>query len=208
MMSEYLRLMPITVFVFLLLFRPSVVPIDTIYPLTAFSLFMLLREVRSGRLRVRYWLSRVSGNGYAIAILLAFAGLTASAFAYNWVFYGLDRATAVSFFMAISKLTMTFIVLPINLTWLLVYCKNNKIFVDDLLKVVFYAIVLQLICVAAAYIVPQVKDFFIWLMQANGNWSEKWTRNATADYRMYGFAKSLFDTFGFGLGLLSAVPWI
>ena len=207
-MSERFKLVPITLFVFLLLFRPSIVPIDTIYQLTAFSLFMLFREARSGRLRVKDWLSRVIGKKYVIAVLLAFAGLIALAFVYNWAFYGLDRATVASFFMAIARFLVTFAVLPINLIWLLIYCKNNKLFVDDVLKVVFYAIVLQLICVIAAYAIPPVKDFFIWLMQANGNWHERWTSNGLADYRMYGFAKSLFDTFGFGLGILSAVPWI
>ncbi len=197
-----------TLFVFLLLFRPSMLPVDTLYVLTGFSVCMLLREVLSRRLNLLAELSRIRASTY-FWVPFMFLGIIFVAFVYNSIAHGpLDKEVIVSFFMAVMRLAFTFVLLPINLAWLLVYSRAKKISVDDLLKVVFYAIVLQLLCVTGAFLVSAIKDFFIWLMQINGNWSARWTENRADDFRMFGFAKSLVDTFGFGMGILSTVPWI
>lgn len=197
-----------TLFVFLLLFRPTILPVDILYVLTGFSACMLLREVLSRKRTPLAELARIRVKSF-FWIPLAFLSLILIAFTYNLIAHGpLDQEVVVSFFMAVMRLVFTFILLPINLAWLLLYSRAKKLSVDDLLKAVFYAIVLQLLCVMGAYFVPVIKDFFIWLMQVNGNWSPRWTENKADVYRMFGFAKSLVDTFGFGMGILSAVPWI
>lgn len=198
----------VTIFIFLLLFRPTVLPIDLIYPLTAFSIVMLIMYARRSQAYSILWLRKIFNNRYFIAIA-SICIVSLIGFLYNWHLDGLSIAEAIKpYLMGLARFGVTFLLLPINLAWLLVYSKRKNFASGSLMQAVFYAIVIQLVFVIAAYLLPPVKDAIIWLMQINGNWTERWTENRPDEYRMFGFAKSLFDTFGFGLGILSAVPWI
>lgn len=191
-------------FIFGILFRPPILPIDIIFPLTAISIYGIFREVAFKKFDTRhFFLSRpVRSLAKWSALMVILSAIS--------IMVGFATMSDYSMLSAIStsaKLMWTFWLFPINIAFFLMICQKYNVQVNTILRMILYATMLQAVLAILAYAIPEVKNIFISIMQAN-NWSERWTTNNAAGQRMNGFAKSLFDTFGYGMGILASVPFI
>jgi len=87
----------------------------------------------------------------------------------------------------------------------ILYC-NIGVSEKNFYKNLFYAILVQLICVLLAFFVPSIKDFFLEIII---KYSESETiSNAIRvfrRYRCYGFSSNLFDAFGYTTSILITI---
>lgn len=191
-------------FIFALLFRPPILPIDLIIPLTLISLYGIIRETVRGRLTLkRFFLAAPASSLIRWSIIVTLLVSTSVAVGFATV----GEFSFSSTVNASAKLVWTFLLLPINIFYLFILYQKSNVQVNTILKMILYATLIQCAIALVAYTVPAIKDIFVGIMQVN-NWDERWTTFNIADQRMNGFAKSLFDTFGYGMGILATVPLI
>lgn len=80
--------------------------------------------------------------------------------------------------------------------------KCNADFIQ-FLKCIFFAGVVESILCLLAFMFPTVKEFFVLLMTKYGGMTL--TDDLFAENRMFGFAGSLVDNFGYGVGIISGI---
>lgn len=189
-------------FLFCLLFRPPILPIDLLLPLTALSTYGIFREIRyRGFDFKKFYLTRDTirlVRWLAVVLTLVAIGTTIG------VTTLADHSISSSIHSSM-RLLWTFALLPINLVFFFMMCQKNRVNTNTILLMLLYATMIQVAIAIISYTVPAIKDVLISIMQAN-NWEERWSLLNMAEHRMNGFAKSLFDTFGYGMGILTAVP--
>ena len=192
------------IFIFCLLFRPPILPIDLLIPMTFISAYGILREVLYKNIDFKNFFLSQSINKLvrlsALFAVLSFIGILIGILTES-------NYSITSSLNAAAKLVWTFWLYPINLIFLFIIFQKRNVQVNTILRMILYATMIQAVFAITSYLIPEIKNIFISIMQAN-NWSERWTDNNAAGQRMNGFAKSLFDTFGYGMGILSSVPFI
>ena len=85
------------------------------------------------------------------------------------------------------------------------FAKKNRINNDNLLNLCINAGVIQGILVLLSFLFPEIRDYFLEMMRNNLNKERLYGEQGIIGYRAYGFAASLIDTFGYGMGLILGV---
>ena len=190
----------LVIFTFLMMFSPPIFPkIMLMYVLATFSLFMLLTAyrkdiflmLRSTRLDVF-----VGFFGFITAYSTVIGCLT--------IGFG-GEATLGEFMKGQVRLLTTSPILVVCILYFLVICKKQKYTFQDITDVIIYAGLIQSIVALTAFLVPEVKTFLVHIMQANVG-GETLARDWIQENRLFGFARDLFDHFGYGMGIVAALP--
>ena len=88
-------------------------------------------------------------------------------------------------------------------TYIILECDRKKYTIEDLIRVILYAGILQGICAICALLIPEVKDLFVKMM-STGNEADSYFYSL----RAYGFSKNMVDGFGLGTGIIAGLSCI
>lgn len=88
------------------------------------------------------------------------------------------------------------------------YAQRNSINNVQLLDLCIDAGILQGIIVCISFFIPEVREFFLNTMLKHGAKTNIYANELMMSYRGYGFAATLLDTFGYGMGLISGILFL
>lgn len=187
----------LALYVFVLLFSPPIFPsgLRSMYILAAVSLFLLITKYRSSVAKV---LAK-SNLKIVVRLFVALALYVAVITAIN------GGANGMIFVDSVAKMLLTGPVLAICLLFLLVVFERNKYTLNDALKIVIWAGLLQVFLAILAFTIPSAKSLFIAVMQNNVGTAALFDP-FQIETRLFGFAGDMFDRFGYGVGMMSALP--
>jgi len=85
------------------------------------------------------------------------------------------------------------------------FAKKNRINNDNLLNLCINAGVIQGVLVLLSFLSPEIRGYFLEMMKNNLDKESLYGEQGIIGYRAYGFAASLLDTFGYGMGLILGI---
>ena len=186
----------LSLFVFILLFSPPILPgIRLMYILALFSGLMIVTKYRHEAIEVM----KSSRLGLIMKFFLGLSGYIALVTILS------GGSVGLYFIDSIGKLLLTGPALGLCVTYLILVFKDEKYDINQILKIIMYAGLLQAILSALAFLVPSLKVFLISIMQHNVGTAALYDP-FQIETRLFGFAGDMFDRFGYGMGMLSVVP--
>lgn len=188
-MTRNISELKVILFLFLEIFAPPLLPFNVLYVLLLISLLYLLTErknvLRSIKLNSDVALYCLWGFWITIVVLFS-------------VMFSEDSLLG-------NRITVLYQVLFLIPAQIIcskyIHSKNASAEFETIIDFVCGAGVLQSVCVLLAFINPGVRSFFVDLM-VNFGGKTVYTEELLS-YRSYGFADTLLDTFGYGMGLLA-----
>ncbi len=191
----------LVVFIFFLLFAPPIVPqINTALFATAIAFILLVTKYR-GQLVQTVKDSQIWK--YFVLMCAFFLYLAIVTVISVFVF-----KECVQFMHYIKLWYRFFMIVPVLLIcslYICIRCKELKYSVYDLGMCFVYATLFQFVLAFLALICPQIKAFFVAVMYNNTGDTYLGTP-WVMERRGFGFSNSFVDSFGFGMGLIGALP--
>lgn len=186
----------LSLFIFVLLFSPPILPgLRLMYVLTLFSGLMIVAMYKREALKI----ARDSQLSTIMKFLLGLSGYIAVVTLLSGNFH------SPYFVDSIGKLLLTGPALGICLIYLILVFKRAKYNINDILKIIVYAGLIQAILSVLTFLFPDLKMFFISIMQHNVGTPALFDQ-FQVESRLFGFAGDMFDRFGYGMGMLAAIP--
>lgn len=111
----------------------------------------------------------------------------------------------IYFIDSMGKMLLTGPALVLCLAYLLLEFKSRKYTINDALKIIMYAGLIQVGISLASFVYPDLKMFLISVMQRNVGTAALYDQ-FQIESRLFGFAGDMFDRFGYGMGMLSVIP--
>lgn len=182
----------IVIYLFLAIYDPPIFSFNVIYILVAFAVLYLLGE-RKNSLRFRF--SMNIGNLLIIAFFYILIVAAIGAILGNSDF---SRNRLIFLYQLYFLMPAQFICAYA----VCIYCRRQKIEFDEVIKLCIITGVLQGILSLMAWLFPNIQGFFLRIMVEKGG---KSVYEDISYYRGYGFADTLLDTFGYGMGLLAGM---
>ena len=179
-------------FIFLAIFDPPIFSFNIIFILLPVSLIYVFIHT-SGKLKICGQITL--GGAIILGYILVIVGLG--------MLFGEDSLLK----NRIAVLYQLFFLMPAQCICayaVCIYAKTNKLSRIDIYEMCIRAGVIEGILVIISFFVPNVRAFFLSIMiNKAGKGVYTAIMNNDSAYRAYGFADSLLDTFGYGIGLLA-----
>lgn len=179
----------IVLYLFALIFAPPIIPFNIIYILFIIACIGLIKLSRNSKKYVHK--SFLMGTIWLLYVLVVIL--------MNEIFSNYDLLLN-----RITVLYQIFLLIPMQIVCALFVCKfceYHNISFNQLVDLCILAGLIEGICVMVAFLLPSVRNLFLNLMIRNGQKSVY--TDELMSYRAYGFADTLLDTFGYGMGILS-----
>ncbi|MER2190036.1 MAG: hypothetical protein ABS951_03675 [Solibacillus sp.] len=188
-------------FLFCFIFAPPLIPkINLIFFVFIYAVFQLLRRKKTLVTNVFYY------SGIQKFCTLMFI-------AYVYIIFIMSIGILfedVGSINYIKTLYRFILLIPITVTcivYLIVRIHELKYDVYDVLHAIIKAGMIQVILSILMFLIPSVKEFIVNIMFANTG--DNLTQNLWVyQRRLYGFSNSLLDSFGYGTGVIAALPLI
>lgn len=191
----------LVVFIFFLVFAPPLVPqINTALFATAIAFVLLVTKYRGSLVQT----VKDSQIWKFFILMCAFFLYLAVVTLIN-VFVFKECVQLMHYIKLWYRLFMIVPVLLICTLYICIRCKELKYSVYDLGMCFVYATLVQFVLAFAALICPQIKAFFVAVMYKNTGDAYLGTP-WVMERRGFGFSNSFVDSFGFGMGLIGALP--
>ena len=182
-----------SVFVFLAIFAPPIVKFNVIYILFGISALYLLKKserkivVRDSLFAALFFALSV----YLIIVVLINELITPNIFIQNRI------VVLYQFFIL-----MPFQVVVAKFIWSI---NREEKALDWIIDLIIYACLIEGVLVLVAFLFPAARSFFLDVMVMNGGNARIYASEEYLAYRAYGFADTLLDTFGYGMGLTAGI---
>ena len=190
----------LVLFLFGFIYAPPIFPFNFMYITAIYSWFMLIVKYRKA---VKKLLIKKNVGYFNIGLCLLF------------IYYLFLIIINVSFgesveignyINTIYRFFSIFFIIEPTVLYILLYCKNNKMSINDLIEGLIYGALIEFILCIACVISPSIKITLNTIMFSNANSQNigelaSWTYNA----RYYGFAEVMIDLFGYGSGLIAGI---
>lgn len=101
-----------------------------------------------------------------------------------------------------------FLSCPIGLICILYFlciCKRHQLTKKDAIMAIIGAAIIESVLAILALLIPSAKEIMLSIMRSNID-NATISRQSLAEFRLFGFAKDLFDHFGYGMGIIAALP--
>ncbi len=188
----------IVLFFFVLLFSPPFLP----YPhllLAIFSIAMLMIFYRN---KVLYIVSASEQWKWGLVWLFLFC-YAVIIIILNWLLFQdvVQFGHYMSLFNRYFVLLLT--VVPC-VTYYLAYTKDKHITLEDTLRFMIGAALVETACVFLSFLSDPIHEFFLFFLKKYGD-SRLYSNTWYLTIRSYGFAGTLVDVFGLGMGLLAGI---
>lgn len=179
-------------FSFVAIFQPPFFPVSLIYIVGILDVLLLVINGRKKSIRV----FKESGMQklYFFLLLIFFYMLFISIG--NILF--MEKVSLFSNRLrCINQLLVLTIIEFLSIVYILVRTEKYNFSIDEVLEIIIWAGLLQGICAVLAYNVPIIRSLFVKFGDSN-----LFSNAYVWERRGYGFAMTLIDTFGYGMGLL------
>lgn len=190
--------MYIIFFVFVLVFAPPILP-KTNLILAAICMMLLLTKYKRNFSRVLY----KSGEIHWIITIIVFVGYALTTILINSLVF--DDMVQLGHYTALFN---RFLVLTVTLvactTYFICYTEKKAMDVKKYITYVVRAGLIQAIFVYASLLIDPIHDFFLYFLRLFGD-STLYENTWYVTIRSFGFAGTLVDTFGFGMGLIAGI---
>ena len=189
----------LSIYLFLLLFAPPVFAnINFLIPLSVFSLLMIIFKYRKELKQI------IINNSFAKILKLLFVYFAIFLVQIIINFRHLDNG-AYSFIISIYSLCLVLLLVPICCLYIYLFAQKNKITFQDIIKCIILAGLYQALLTIISLISPNVRSFLLNIMYNNTH--DKLLKNSYyLNVRFFGFSNNMLDSFGFGTGLIAALP--
>ena len=185
----------LSIYAFLLIFEPPILPVSQIYITGAITLLLLVgtpcRDYLDNVIRLTG-----SDKAFIALVIMAAYLLTVSLIDLTLIDYSTWDSTRIRAFNQLFVLTL---IQALGVLYILCEARRYGMGLEDVMKISLGAALIEGLCVVVALAVPQVRNFF--LRYAPAVYSNAWVY----ERRAYGFSATLLDTFGYGVGLLFGI---
>lgn len=192
----------LTLYVFCLMFSPPLIPgVRLLYPLAMLAVIMLATRYRS---EVRAMLSETKLS----VVLMTFLVITTYTLVLaiiNVALSGENQVSLLDYATSSARLILTSPIMLVCIAYVLAVCKRLNYSAVGFMKIIVYAASIQALLSILALMLPWLKDILVLIMQGNVD-NVTLHRQWIVDNRLFGFAKDLFDHFGYGMGIVAALP--
>lgn len=191
---------PLIIYIFLFLFAPPIIKdINLLLILFFFSFIMIITKYR-----------KEIKNIINIKNLKVLCGLLAIYFIYYFIVIGVNflftgKLYLYNYVINLYSMLLVFPVVFVCSLHIILYSKKHKITFNDIIKYIIIAGMIQAFITLVALLFPSVKSFLINIMY-NNTGEELYLNKYHTERRMFGFANNLLDSFGFGTGIIAALP--
>lgn len=135
---------------------------------------------------------------FIVVIVLAFVGACI-----NFTTDNIHSVTDI--IMTSARLFLSCPMGLICILYFLCVCKRHNITKHEAIMAAIYAGIIESVFALLALISPEIKNILLNIMRNNID-NETIARSYLAEFRLFGFAKDLFDHFGYGMGILATLP--
>ena len=192
--------LPLVLFLFCLLFSPPVIPkLNTAIFGAAVGVIFLLTRYRSQLAEM----VKESGIGTFAAMMGVFFGYIGIVTAANLLLG--DRVQPMHYVKLAYRFLMIVPVLMVCSLFVCLRARERKFSVFGLAMQFVWATLFQFVLVLGALVIPELKQYFISVIYRNTGDSYLGIPWVMAR-RGFGFTNSFVDSFGFGMGIVGALP--
>ncbi|WP_305084316.1 hypothetical protein [uncultured Faecalibaculum sp.] len=198
--KEKIDMVSYSLYLFILVFAPPIVP----YPhllLTIFSFLMLATAYKR-----KVWIVLKRSGIYNWILASSLLAMYTVCIPLPISMFCNDIVNTTHYISIINRYGVLMVTVSVCLTYLL--CKTDKdgYNYEFLLESLINAGLIEGICAALAFLFPGVKNIFIFFMK---EFSESYLYSNTwyITVRSYGFASTLVDVFGLGIGLIAGISF-
>lgn len=188
------------IYFFLYIFLPPICIVSTIKILDLFSLSFIVLAYLISKKNLLDYNQFMPFLGFIPFIIYFYTILFISMF-----FLGLSEDI---FFQSLRNMSSTIINLIIVLLFTNVILKYKLINFKKFIKIIIYVSLIEFICVLGAFISPEVKNYFNTLTQKYSKNEIIAKATLKENFRAFGFADNLFDSFGYRLSLIIILLFI
>ena len=192
--------MKLVIYLFLLFFAPPLIPrVSVIHILTFFSLMYMLIKWRTS-FKLFYRQKEIKKF---IVLFLVYIMYAVTRIGYSLI---MNPINIDNYFVALYKLFMVLIEIPICCCFVIIYCRKKEYSFDELLKLFVWTGMIQVVIGGCMILSPSLKYAVVSFMQRNNGASIQdivpWEYNR----RYNAISDCMLDMLGWGLGVLSAIP--
>lgn len=190
----------LVIYLFILMYLPPIIKhINILLPLSAFSLLMIFYKHKNSL--------KLIGVKNDYKPIIKMIGIYFVWYIFTIIFNYLisGKFYSYNYFINFYSLSLVFIFTAICVLYVFLYCKDKKIEFDELIKLIIIAGLIQAFLAILALISSNVKDFFVETMFKNTG-DNLLIHKYNVERRFFGFANNMLDSYGFGTGIIAALP--
>ena len=182
----------LTFFVFVALFEPPIFAVDTIYLSGVFTVILIL--LKNGKIGVpnKIRKSNIYRFGIFIAIMSYYLFMVSTI---NIVFIN-RQSLMINRLKCINQLSVITTIQMLQVIYILIYSDINNYKLKDIIDAMIMAGCIQGILSVIAIVSPTMREWFL-------RYSSVLNSAYLVERRGYGFSSVLYDTYGYGMGLLA-----
>ena len=186
------------VFFFILFFSPPVLPKIHLF-LAVFSVMMLMMHYRDKAMKI------ISKNEQWkwIGVWLCLFCYVVFIIVLNWVLF-LDIVQTSHYISLFNRYFILILTVIPCVTYYVAYAEQNGFSLNDTVRFMIYAALIEVACVFLSFLFEPIHSFFLSFLKKFGD-STLYSNNWYLTIRSYGFAGTLVDVFGLGMGVLAGV---
>lgn len=193
----------LSLFLFLFIFMPPIIPkINILYLLDLISFFLLFTEYKDDMLAVlRIKSIKRFNEAYWIFVLCTIIHMF-----YDFAF--VNKLDLIDYMISLYKLIGVGILIQIVVIYCVCYCNKNKLSIEDLIQCIICAGLIQATITIFTLLSPSLKLFLYRIFINNVYGSEVQFARWMYSERFFGFARVLFDGFGYGTGIIAGLVFL
>lgn len=185
-------------YLFCFMFAPPILPINFIFVLSAFSIIILMRNYRKQYMYV----IQKSGIKNFTVLLYLYLVYIALIMVVNIVCG--DVETLANYIIIFYRFTLVTPIITSCVVYIILKIEKNGFDIEDLIKHFILAGMIQAVLSMLAFMNHNIREILINIMR---QYESTEVSAYIYERRLYGFANGLYDLFGWGTGLLAALPF-
>lgn len=190
----------LVLYLFLFIFAPPLIPkVSVIHILFAFSLTYMMINWRTS-LKVFF---RQKSVKYFLGFFSMYFLYILSRVAYSLVTSPINMD---NYLVALYKYYMVLVEIPVCCAFVVIYCWKHRFSYDDLLKILIWVGLIQVVVGGCMIVSPSIKRFLVSYMQKNNGSSIDKIAPWEYNRRYNAISDCMLDMLGWGLGIISAIP--
>ena len=189
-----------SIYIFILVFAPPLIP----YPYLFLTIFSFLMLITTYKRKVWIFLKR-SGIYYWLLAMAVLAMYTVCVPMLISMFCN-DIVNMSHYVSVINRYGVLIVVVSVCVTYLLCKTERDGYSYEFLLESLINAGLIEGVCAVLAFLFPGIKSIFIFFMKRFSE-SRLYYNTWYITVRSYGFASTLVDVFGLGIGLIAGISF-
>ena len=198
--SQKIKSIMLTIYIFMLLYAPPIIKnVNTLLIVFVFSFIMLITKYKKDTIKF-FKEKEIKKIAFLFFFFFFLYGIS---IIINYLIYD-----EIYFYNIFINLYSMGLVIPITLLcvlFVLIYAKRNNIAFEKVIRLTIYAGTIQGVICLLSFLFPSFKSFLLSLLYyLTGD--ELFVDKFHVPRRFYGYSNGMVDAFGFGSGIIAALP--